>query len=96
MVLTVFWGIISLLFLYLMIYQHKWHGKEFKPLEYPESVAKRISGVSTGAAEVKAWANAFTKSLNDYNKKISKAQIIGYGAAFLAALSSFTVSIINL
>ncbi len=94
--LIVFWGIISSLYLSLTIYQCKWYGKEFKPPEYPKDLAAKVNNISTGAAEVKDWANTFTKSLNDYNKKISKVQIIGYGAACIAALFSFIVSIINL
>ena len=92
--LTIFWGIISLLFLTLMIFQWKWSRYKFSPLPKRPTIAK-ISGVPLNIAETVGDINAFISLFNKHNKNMNMAQFFGYLAAFSAALASFVTSLVT-
>ena len=92
--LIIFWGIISLIYLTLLIRHLKWSRYEFSPLPKRPTVAK-IMGVPLNIAETAEDINAFVDSLNKHNKKMNVAQFFGYLAAFVAAFASFITSLVT-
>ena len=92
--LTIFWGIIWLIFLTLVIKHFRWSRHKFLPLPKRPTVAK-IMAVPLNIRETVEDINDFIDRLNGHNKKMNMAQFWGYLAAFLAALSSFIVSLVT-
>ena len=92
---AIFWGIISLVFIGLGVFELIWSRKKFMPLQYTGRAHRTVGGLSSGTAETRNWVKDFTESLNKHNRHRSYAQAFGYFAASAAALGSFIVSIVD-
>jgi hypothetical protein len=91
-ILNIIWGIISLIYLVLAIFQFMWSRVRFSPLPFKGKIAK-INDIPLGIAEAVTDINDFIGRFNEHNKKMSMAQFWGYLAAFIVALFSFTISL---
>lgn len=89
---TIFWCVLSAMYLTLWITHVVLSGKTFAQLPNRHGIAK-ISGVSTGMAEIREDINEFVDSLNVYNKRMGMTQFWGYLAAFVAALFGVIASL---
>jgi len=92
--LAIFWGIISLIFLTLVILHLKWSIHEFSPLEFKGQVGK-IMGLPLGIKEAVEDISDFIGRFNKHNKKMNIAQFVGYLVAFFAAFFSFVISLVT-
>jgi len=92
--LTIFWGIISLIFLTLAILHSIWSLHKFSPLRSKGKVGK-IMGLPLGINEAVEDINDFINRFNKHSKRMNIAQFWGYLAAFGAALASFILSLLT-
>jgi hypothetical protein len=91
-ILNIIWGIISLIYLILAIFQFMWSRVRFSPLPFKGKIAK-INDIPLGIAEAVMDINDFITRFNEHNNKMSMAQFWGYLAAFVVALFSFIISL---
>ena len=92
--LTIFWGIISLIFLTLVTLHLIWSLHKFSPLEFKGKVGK-IQGLPLGIKEAVEDISDFIDRFNKHNKKMNVAQSLGYLGASGAALASFIISLVT-
>lgn len=90
--LTIFWGIISFIFFTLVVLHSIWSTHKFSPLQFKGKVGE-IKGLPLGIKEVTGDINDFVDRFNKHNKKMNIAQLLGYLAAFGAALASAIITI---
>ena len=91
---TIFWVVIGLICLYLSGRHLDWSHHKFPSLQFEGEVAA-VSGKKTGMKEFANEINKFVDNLNVENKRNHRFQSLGYFAAFLAALASFVVTLIE-
>ena len=91
-VLSIFWAIIALIYLYLMIRHIRWSRDTYPSLQKRPTIAK-ISGVPLNIAETIQDINDFVDRLNEHSRKMNIAQFWGYLAAFIAALAALILTL---
>ena len=88
---TIFWGIISLIFLTLVVLHSIWSTHKLSPLQFKGKVG-RIQGLPLGIKEATEDVNDFIDRFNKHNKEMNIAQLLGYLAAFGAAVASAIIT----
>ena len=91
-VLSIFWAIVAITYLFLMIRHFRWSRDTYPSLPKRPTIGK-ISGVPTSIPETLQDINNFVDRLNKHSRKVNIAQCWGYLAAFIAALIGFILSL---
>ena len=91
-VLSIFWAIVAITYLFLMIRHFRWSRDTYPSLPKRPTIAN-ISGVPTSIPETIQDINDFVDRLNKHSRKVNIAQCWGYLAAFIAALIGFILSL---
>jgi uncharacterized protein YpmS len=89
---TIFWCILSAMYLALWIIHVVLSRKTFPQLTKRPMIAKS-RGVPTGIPATREDINEFIDSLNAYNRRMGMTQFWGYLAAFIAALFGVVASL---
>jgi hypothetical protein len=94
LIVTIIWGIISIIYLILAIFQFIWSRVKFPPLQFKGKIAK-INGIPLGIGDAVTDINKFIDRFNEHNKRMNMAQFYGFLAAFIVALISLVISLVT-